>query len=108
MTEPASTVSNSKCWRVWHSVNYQIGGICFLLGSLALLPTLADKINAALISALLYTVGSTTFLLADITEWLHYAKPFFAHYFINFLFSVLGSTFYLIGSIDDIPSLNAA
>ncbi len=73
-----------------------------------MLPALVGKIDGALISAWLYTVGSVAFLLADITEWMHYTRPFFAHYSINFLFSVLGSTFYLIGSIDYIPSLNAA
>lgn len=108
MAEPASTVSNSKTWRVWHGINYQIGGITFLLGSIALLPALVGKIDGALISAWFYTVGSAAFLLADITEWLHYTKPFFPQYTLNFLFSVIGSTFYLVGSICYIPSLDAA
>lgn len=108
MTEPESTVSNSKCWRVWHGVNYQIGGVTFLFGSIALLPALTGKIDGAFISALLYTIGSAGFLLADITEWLHFTKPCFPHYSANYLFSALGSAIYLIGSICYFPSLDAA
>lgn len=51
-----------------------------------------------------------TFLLADLTEWLHYTKlncPFL-QLSINFFASATGSTLYLIGSAFFIPALKMA
>jgi hypothetical protein len=90
-------------------VNYQNGGICFIIGSFLLFPFLAPLFDTATVSAWFYTIGSVSFLLADLTEWLHYTKancPFLV-LSVNFMVSVLGSTFYLIGSVDFLPFVNA-
>lgn len=65
--EPPSTVDNSNKWRLWHSLNYLFGGIGFIVGSVTLFPHLNHYFPAAIISAWFFTVGSFTFLLADIT-----------------------------------------
>jgi hypothetical protein len=93
---------------LWHGINYIIGGSTFLLGSLVLFPSFANLFDTASISAWLYTIGSTGFLLADITEWKHYTtlKCDYLILSINFLVSVLGSLLYLTGSICFIPKLN--
>lgn len=113
MDSPKSTVDNSFEWRLWHSVNYVNGGITFLFGSILLFSYFAsfiDYFNAAKISAWLYTIGSATFLFADLTEWIHftYSDCRFFSYSINFLVSVCGSFLYLVGSACFIPELNAS
>ena len=70
--EPQSTVDKGQRWRIWHGLNYFIGGGTFLIGSILLFPVFNDYVDAAEISGWLYTIGSATFHLADITEWLHY------------------------------------
>lgn len=107
---PASTLDRSKIWKSWHYYNYIIGGITFFVGSMLLFPSFSDGFNAAKLSAWLYTIGSFTFLLADITEWLHYFCQMckFPVDSINFLISAFGSLLYLIGSACFIPELDAA
>ncbi len=103
-------MENSRLWRMWHAVNYFIGGGAFLLGSFILFPFANEYLDAPEVSAWLYTIGSLTFLLADITEWLHYTKsdcPFLT-LSINFFLSVLGSLLYLVGSFLFIPVLDLA
>lgn len=65
--QPKSTTENSRLWRTWHGFNYFFGGGTFLVGSIVLFPSFADYFDAAVVSAWLYTLGSATFLLADIT-----------------------------------------
>lgn len=113
MEVPKSTVDNSFEWRMWHSINYASGGITFLVGSILLFPFFGgyiDYFDAARISAWLYTVGSTNFLLADVTEWIHftYTDCRFFILSLNFFVSVCGSFLYLIGSACFIPELNAS
>ena len=109
---PPSTVDNSLKWRAWHGSNYFVGGITFLFGSILLFPDLSNIkfMNAGDVSGWLYTIGSTGFLIADITEWLHYvyADCRYSVYVINFLMSVMGSLFYLIGSACFVPQINEA
>jgi hypothetical protein len=66
--------------------------------------------NAGTASAWFYTIGSLTFLLADITEWLHYTKTHcpFPALTANFLVSVTGSAFYLVGSMEFLPFIDNA
>jgi len=92
---------------MWHAFNYFIGGGTFLAGSILLFPIFADYLDAAEVSGWLYTVGSATFLIADITEWLHYAycDCRFKIFAINFFVSVCGSLLYLIGSACFIPEI---
>lgn len=65
--EPTSTVDKSQQWRIWHGINYFIGGSTFLVGSILLFPVFKTLVDADEISGWLYTIGSATFLLADIT-----------------------------------------
>ena len=108
MDAPKSTVDNPIAWRLWHAINYFIGGFTFLVGSIVLYPKFNNWFNASTISAWLYTIGSTGFLLADITQWKHYTtiKCNYMIISLNFLISVVGSLFYLTGSICFIPKLD--
>ena len=65
--EPINTAERSHKWKIWHGLNYFIGGGTFLIGSILLFPRFNDYLDAANISGWLYTIGSATFLLADIT-----------------------------------------
>jgi hypothetical protein len=108
--EVKSTVENGWLWRLWHGFNYFIGGSTFLLGSFVLFPFVNEYLDAGEVSAWLYTIGSFTFLLADITEWLHYTRincPYLA-LSLNFFLSVTGSLLYLVGSVFFIPLLDLA
>lgn len=108
--EVKSTVDNSSCWRLWHGLNYFIGGSTFMVGSFILFPFVNEYLDTLEVSAWLYTIGSFTFLLADIAEWLHYTKtgcPFLA-LSLNFLLSVTGSLLYFVGSAFFIPALDLA
>lgn len=67
MEPPKSTADNTNKWRLWHGFNYFLGGGTFLIGSLLLFPFFNDYLDAAEVSGWLYTIGSATFLLADIT-----------------------------------------
>lgn len=104
-----------------------IGGITFFFGSLIYYPSLDSKYNGDVVGGWLFTIGSFTFLLADITEWNFFrtgclgsydmdplntdytinAKFKRAEIGLNFFISVFGSFLYLIGSIMFIPSTNS-
>lgn len=115
-----STIYNSVQWRVWHGMNYMIGGITFLLGSYMYYPSVNLTIDGYWIGAWLFTVGSFCFLLADLTEWNHFKKDCLplnnkegfktkflaAELGLNFFCSATGSFIYLLGSIFFIPNLN--
>jgi hypothetical protein len=81
-----------------------------LIGSVVLFPFIGEYLDAAEVSAWLYTIGSFTFLLADITEWLHYTRANcpFLQLSLNFFGSLTGSTLYLVGSTLFIPFLDLA
>jgi hypothetical protein len=61
--EPQSTVDKGQRWRIWHGLNYFIGGGTFLIGSILLFPVFNDYVDAAEISGWLYTIGSATFIV---------------------------------------------
>ena len=67
MEAPSSTVDNSTKWKLWHGINYIIGGITFLIGSSFLFPHLNHYFPASLWSSWLYTIGSLAFVFADFT-----------------------------------------
>ena len=106
--DPKSTVENSLAWRLWHSLNFLFGGVVFFIGSAILFPHVNRIIPASAISGWCYTLGSFTFLLADITECLHFVHRDcrFIWYALNFFLSVTGSAIYLIGSICFLPQVN--
>ena len=65
--ELPSTVDNSNQWKLWHSLNYLLGAIVFVIGSALYIPHLNHYLPATVIAAYCYTIGSFTFVLADIT-----------------------------------------
>ena len=67
-----STVSNSLIWRLWHSINYMLGGILFVFGSLVYYPPISKIVSGDVCGGWLFTIGSLNFLLADLTEWNHF------------------------------------
>jgi hypothetical protein len=118
-----STKENSFGWRIWHSVNYMMGGVLFFFGSLVYLPCITDPKVDNVLGGWLFTIGSANFLIADLTEFTHFRKGFIgrldetllkgrqeitpfrgAELGINFIVSALGSFLYLIGSIFFIPA----
>ena len=108
-----STVNKSMKWRLWHGLNFMNGGLTFLCGSYMYYPYELKAFRGDIIGAWLFTIGSATFLLADLTEWNHfktgccsgseYEGP---HSFwrtlkrmeigLNFFASVIGSLLYLL------------
>jgi hypothetical protein len=89
-----------------------IGGLTFAFASIAYFPVFARVIDSNNLAGWMYTVGSFSFLVADLMEWNHYRPACFSssieneQYKIgfNFLLSVVGSLLYLLGSIFFIPS----
>jgi hypothetical protein len=55
--------------KLWLGVNYFIGGITFLVGSIVYFPGINQKVNGDVVGGYLYTIGSVGFLLGDIAEW---------------------------------------
>ena len=126
LPEFKSTVENAFVWRLWHGINYMIGGVTFFFGSVVYFPAIDAAVNGDVLAGWLYTIGSACFLLADLTEWNHFRtgcvgetngnkngldqslRGIFkrAEMGLNFFTSVTGSTMYLIGSIFFIPSTN--
>lgn len=120
-------------WRIFHNINYLIGGITFAIGSYQYFPGVADYV----LGGWLFTIGSAGFMIADALEWwmnnrvgcFHYEnyeesyESQIPSYFepkdtskgkwqraengINFFLSFSGSTLYLIGSVMFITSLDA-
>eukprot|EP01033_Poteriospumella_lacustris_P008879 gene8879-6390_t len=123
----------SLFWRIFHWMMYFNGGVTFFLGSMLLY----SSIYAGTPSAILYTFGSATFLIADVTEWLtnnHVGCFWYADYEEsyeasvqnamdpkstssgrwqraengwNFFLSSVGSFFYLVGSSLFLPQIYA-
>jgi hypothetical protein len=119
-------------WRIFHNINYLIGGITFAIGSYQYFPGVSDFV----LGGWLFTIGSAGFMIADGLEWwknnrvgcFHYEefeesyeaqvgpyvepKSTFAGWYqraevgLNFFTSFCGSTLYLIGSILYIPALD--
>lgn len=119
-----STIDNSTAWKIWHGINYMIGGVTFFIGSYCYFSYINAKYpNSFVLGGWLYTIGSACFLLADLTEWNHFnfgcitktkykgEQSLFntllrAEIGINFFCSAIGSLMYLLGSIFFIPSLD--
>jgi hypothetical protein len=121
----SSTVNNSKAWRLWHSINFLLGGVLFVLGSACYYPFIASEINGYVVGGWLFTIGSANFLIADFTEWRHFrrgclikdpnvsttnetcfAKFKRAELGLNFFLSFFCSFLYLVGSVCFIPDFD--
>lgn len=121
-------------WRLFHWMNYIIGGVTFTIGSYQYFPAVSGYV----LGAWLFTIGSFGFAVADFNEWwtnnrvgcFYYAdieeifesslanKNFQpinsvigkfqrAENGLNFFLSLTGSALYLFGSILFIPDLNS-
>eukprot|EP00347_Sterkiella_histriomuscorum_P016938 403351276 len=117
-----STVDNTLSWKLWHSINYMLGGLLFVSGSFMYYPSIYPQVDGFVLGGWLFTIGSANFLFADVTEWLHFKnqslraadeenqnKGFsYKDYELsaNFFFSCIGSFLYLVGSIMFIPATN--
>ena len=103
-----SKIEESFRWRVWNIVNNIIGGTCFLIGSLVLLPAF-EFMPTATLSAWLYIIGCLSYFFSDFTNFLLYFDKdgqkdcSVATYLLNTTVSVL----YLSGSICLIPEMSA-
>lgn len=122
-------------WRLHHWFGYILGGVSFVIASVALIPTIGNES----IGGWWFTIGSAGFLFADIFEWWKNNKTgcLFdtlqerqaydkvvdkylddkttmrgkyqrAENGINFFCSLTGSSLYFIGSVLFIPSVNEA
>lgn len=118
-----STVDNDHTWKLFHGISYLIGGITFVLGSFCYYPFISPYVNGDVVGGWLYTIGSLSFLIADLKEWNHFKlgcigqpnnekvstwKSYLtrAQVGINFFLSACGSLLYLLGSIFFIPATN--
>lgn len=106
---PPSTLTNSKTWKLWHSFNYFMGGCTFLVGSVILFPFFQSYLDTDNVSSYLFSIGSFTFLIADIAEWMHFVRKdcIYCSSVLNYFISVISSTLYLIGSILFIPRFDS-
>jgi hypothetical protein len=58
---------DSFVWRVWHGLNSMVGGVSFLIGSIFFYPYFANLWIFSAISGWLFTIGSFTFVLCDLS-----------------------------------------
>ncbi len=101
---PAVPVHDTVAWRAAHAFSFLLGGLTFILGTLALYSSAAP---AALVSAALYTIGSCGFLAVDVQELFTFTRePLDLR--LNIAASALGSACYVTGSVLFAPALLAA
>jgi hypothetical protein len=97
-------------WRFAHCGCFLTGGITFCFGTFLLWP-FADDSSAqantlAVLSSMLYTVGSLGFLMVDVMEWFTFTESALLR--ANISLSATGSFFYVLGSLGFAPSVSAA
>lgn len=90
-------------WRALHVFFFFMGGITFIAGSTCYLYPTWDQ--SGLAAAILYIIGSVGFLGVDVLEWFTYASP--TRLRVNISCSVVGSSWYVIGSAGFLPSVAA-
>lgn len=90
---------DSPTWRAAHAAGFAIGGATFIAGTACLYGT-----ELALLSAVLYIVGSVGFLAVDVLElWAYGDAPLPLR--VNIAMSASGSAFYVAGSVGYLPSI---
>lgn len=95
----------STRWRVYHATCFSIGAVFFLLASPMFFPQPYSLTIVDYLAGWLYTLGSASFLVADLTEWWYFRTGNEGNGDdINFFASVVGSMFYLAGSSLFIPT----
>ena len=100
-------LTSTFAWRFLHALSFLIGGITFVGGSVLLFFPAWPP--AAALAAWLYTVGSAGFLLVDVQEEVTLLtlgrKDALA---VNVGLSMVGSAFYVAGSVGYFPSVAAS
>lgn len=104
---PGPSSSPSYKWRAYHGVLFLIGAVGFLVASPLFFPKTYAHQGIPTLAGCLYTIGSFSFLLADLTEW-QYMRAFGFGDSVNFIGSSIGSFFYTIGSVLFIPAAYSA
>lgn len=89
-------------WRLIHALAFATGGLTFIAGTGCLYAP-ASNTAAALLSAVLYIIGSLGFLTVDVQEFFTFTDC--APLRWNISLSAIGSTLYVLGSIGFIPSV---
>ena len=90
-----------KWWRVTHFLGFFTGGATFIFGTLCYyFPAWTE---GALDAGILYTLGSLGFLYVDFLEFFTFTDNFWVR--ANISMSIIGSTFYVIGSVGFIPMI---
>ena len=69
---PKQIYENSMAWRLFNSINFLLGGLQFLAGSILFLPTLTDIRIIDTVSIWFFIIGSFNFVLADGMICLHW------------------------------------
>lgn len=107
MKQPKPAYEHSPQWRLWHSINYLIGGILFVVGSILLFPRFDTTLIIDQISVWFYVIGSLALVLADASQLLHYASNWdFLPITICICVNVTSTFLYLVGSILLLPSID--
>jgi hypothetical protein len=88
-------------WQALHALCFTTGGGTFIAGTACLY--FPSWPSSALVSALLYIIGSIGFLGVDIQEFFTYTEDKVLR--INIAMSASGSMFYVIGSFGFIPAI---
>ena len=104
-----STADNQLSWRLWVSINYMVGGVLFLVGSIILFPVFQNFFNAAFWSTTMYLVGSVNFVAADATVWIHYLRADYRYIgiVVNDLLNVAADLMYVIGCVYFYPAMGS-
>ena len=105
---PKQLHENSLAWRLFNSINFLLGGIQFLVGSILFFPTLTDTKIIDAISIWLFIIGSGNFIVADGMVCLHWILngKRYIEISCNCIVSILSIACYLIGSVYLLPSMN--
>lgn len=89
----------SRKWRIYHATCFFIGATFFLTASPMFYPVAYSRPYADYAAGWLWTIGSASFLVADLTEWRYLRKGHEGSIDdYNFFCSVIGSLLYFIGS----------
>jgi hypothetical protein len=90
----------SPHWNFFHFIFFFLGGSCFIVGTVTYYNPTSE--SAALWGAMLYTIGSAGFFAVDALELITFTRAP-RHVRINISLSMVGSAFYIIGSMGFFP-----
>ncbi len=99
---PAKALEDTVSWRGVHASSFMLGGTTFIIGTCFLFSA-----SGATLSAAFYTIGSLGFLIVDVQEFFtfFFTSPY--SLLINIACSMIGSAFYVAGSIAFFPQFGA-